>query len=243
MPDDILKAGRSPLFLQVAELLRQDIDAGRFASGQLLPTFDEIGDRYGVSKITVRQAIQLLADEGLVEPRRGRGTKVLPRRAKRRALKVETRLTDLVEMYRGDVPEVVPLDDTEADLPESRVIGQAAPGGYHMLRRLHARDGQRYCDIKLYFERNTFNRFEQRFRSELALPVLTSEPSIVITEARQTMQIGKAGLEVARHLSLEIGDPVAEVRRILCDASGEIIYLADIIYRGDYVRLDVDLLA
>ncbi len=243
MPDQTLRTGRSPLFLQVAELLRQDIEAGRPAVGDLLPTFDEIAKTFGVSRITVRQAIQVLVEDGLVDPRRGRGTTVLPRATARRPLKVETRLADLVEMYRGDVPEVVPLDDEDTDLPARPEIGTASPCGYHMLRRMHARDGQHYCVIKLFFERELFERHEARFRSELALLVLTSEPDVEIAEARQVMRISKAGLEVAGHLGLAIGDPVAEVRRILCDSNGKILYLADVIYRGDYVRLDIDLLA
>ena len=42
---------------------------------------------------------------------------------------------------------------------------------------------------------------------------------------------------------LAVGEPMAEVRRIMCDENDTIIYLADVIYRGDYIRLDMDLLA
>lgn len=243
MTADPLRSGRAPLFLKVAELLRQDIEEGRPAPDELLPTFDALAERFGVSRITVREAMAVLAEEGLVEPRRGRGTRVLPSRGARQALKVETRLADLVAMYRGDLPELVPLADAPAELPPGPPIGHPAAEGYHLLKRMHDRDGQRYCIISLYFPTSLFRRHEARLRSELALPVLTSEPGIEIAEARQTLRIGKAGLEVAERLGLAIGDPVAHVRRVFCDPSGEVIYLADVTYRGDYVHLEMDLLS
>ena len=42
---------------------------------------------------------------------------------------------------------------------------------------------------------------------------------------------------------LTVGDPVAEVRRILCDPDDKIVYLADVTYRGDFIKLEMDLLA
>jgi GntR family transcriptional regulator len=44
-------------------------------------------------------------------------------------------------------------------------------------------------------------------------------------------------------LSLTVGDPVVEVRRVICDGNGTVLYLADVTYRSDFVRLEMDLLA
>jgi GntR family transcriptional regulator len=227
----------------MAEILRQKIARGAWKEGELLPTLTDLAAEFGVAKVTVRQAVKMLEEEGLVAPKRGRGTTVLPQVKAQRPLKVETRLADLIEMYSGDVPELVPLEDCAADLPEDVAFGTPAPEGYHMIRRMHARDGQRYCIITLYFALPVFARHEARLRRELALPVLFSEPDIDVRTARQTMTISKCGIETARLLDLSIGDPIADVRRVLCDGAGRILYLADVIYRGDYVRLDMDLMA
>ena len=75
---DTLRQSRSPLYLQIAEILRQDLDRGVWTEGSLLPTISEISEKYAVAKITVRQAMKILEEEGLVESWRGRGTTVLP---------------------------------------------------------------------------------------------------------------------------------------------------------------------
>lgn len=65
-----------PKYLQVADVLRREIADGVFRDGQTLMTEEELRLRFGVSRQTVRQAIALLEDDGLVDRRRGSGTYV-----------------------------------------------------------------------------------------------------------------------------------------------------------------------
>ena len=55
------------------------------------------------------------------------------------------------------------------------------------------------------------------------------------------MIISKCDFETAGLINISIGDPVAEIRRVLYDENEVVIYQADVIYRGDYVSLDMDL--
>jgi DNA-binding transcriptional regulator YhcF (GntR family) len=67
-------AGRVPVYLQIAQLLRQEIMAGRWVTGAMLPGENALTDRYQVSPSSVRAAVRVLREEGLVETRRGAGT-------------------------------------------------------------------------------------------------------------------------------------------------------------------------
>ncbi len=64
----------TPLYVQLSDLLAQEIRSGRILIGQLLPSETELSDRYGISRITVRQAMGRLVHEKLVRRERGRGT-------------------------------------------------------------------------------------------------------------------------------------------------------------------------
>ena len=66
---------------------------------------------------------------------------------------------------------------------------------------------------------------------------------IDISRAHQSVTIGKCDYNTAGLLNIAVGDPVVEVRRILCDTQDQIIYLADVTYRSDFVCLEMDLLA
>lgn len=229
-----------PRYVQLADLFRQRVDKGEWLPGSKLPSIDELMAQFDVARVTVRQAIAMLADEGLLSPQRGRGTFVTDKAGARRRLRVETTLGDLVEMYRGDRPEHSTLEESVASPSVKPADGILAPKYFHM-RRVHSRDGERYCVIAIYIDHRVFRRAPARFRRELVLPVLTSLPDLRIASGRQTLTIAKADVEISRLLGVPLNMPVAEVRRVLCDADGTIIYLADVSYRGDYIHLEMDL--
>ena len=90
-----------PKYLQVADILRKEIAEGKFRDGQTLMTEEELRMRFNVSRQTVRQAIALLEDDGLVDRRRGSGTYVRhgPRRRLQGTLHVgvvTTYITDYI---------------------------------------------------------------------------------------------------------------------------------------------------
>lgn len=231
----------TPLYLKVAEVMRQRILRNIWKTDNVLPSITELMEEFQVARVTVREATKILESEGLLEPKRGRGTTVLPHTSPQRSLSVVTKLGELVQLYRGDVPDLVSLDDFETELPEDVTIGQPAKR-YHLLRRIHSRDGQRYCVIRLYLAKSIFDKHESAFRTHLALPILIDDPDLNVTVARQNLVVSKCDMETAMLLDLTVGEPVAEVRRILCDETKTIIYLADVIYRGDYIKLEMDLL-
>ena len=66
-------------------------------------------------------------------------------------------------------------------------------------------------------------------------------PGVRIADARQTLTIGAADVETAAALNLPLNAPVAHVHRAAVDARGVLVLVADGIYRGDVVRLDIKL--
>ncbi len=77
-----LKLERRPkLSEKVVSVVRQEILSGAFPVGQKLPTESQLTDRFGVSRTVIREAIALLAADGLVEPKQGAGVFVLDRAA------------------------------------------------------------------------------------------------------------------------------------------------------------------
>jgi DNA-binding GntR family transcriptional regulator len=68
-----------PLYLQVAEALREQITEGKIEPGERLPTEAELADTYGVARETIRQALRKLREEGMIRTYQGRGSYVPPR--------------------------------------------------------------------------------------------------------------------------------------------------------------------
>ena len=69
--------GARPIYLQIVETLRREIQDGTVAVGDLLPSESSLRDRFTVSRHTIREALRTLKNEGVIESRQGAGSRVL----------------------------------------------------------------------------------------------------------------------------------------------------------------------
>lgn len=229
-----------PRYLQLADLFRQRIARGTWSSGHRMPSLDELTGEFGLARVTVRQAIDLLAREGLVSRQQGRGTFVTARPPRDRFISVVGSLAELARGYEDTQPKIMNIDENVGSPPLADGEGRPA-SRYAFMRRLHFRDGHAYCVIGIYLDERIFRKAPERFRTKTVIPILTAMKGVTIAKASQVLTIGTADMEVARLLELRLGAPVAEVRRIFLDAEGTVIYLADVTYRGDAIHVAVDL--
>jgi GntR family transcriptional regulator len=235
------KHSASPLYAQVADALRERIVKGTWPIGSRMPTLPELAREFGVGLITVRQAVQVLKNEELVAPEQGRGTFVRNKPQTHPKMRVETSLRGLADLYRKLAPRVLPLDEGTATPHLEAEDGRPAPR-YRYLRRVHASERQVTSVISAYLDERIFKMAPKRFRKELIIPVLMDLEGVKIGSARQVLTIGTAGVEAAEVLNIAASAPVAEVRRVFCDPQGTVIYLGELTYRGDFIRVDMDLL-
>ncbi|WP_407165282.1 GntR family transcriptional regulator [Bradyrhizobium sp. ORS 111] len=229
-----------PKYAQIADIFRQRIARGTWAKGLRLPANEELASEFGVSRVTIRQAVELLSREGVIEAQQGRGTFVTGTVKQDRWLKVETTLSDLAEMYRDTSPEIINISESRTDAPLLPEDGKPA-SKYVFMRRVHSRQKEPYCVISIYLDERIFRRHPKRFRNETVIPILSDLREPEIARARQTLTIGTADLDVARLLKVPLNSPVAEVRRVFSSADQTVIYLGEVTYRGDFVRIDMDL--
>lgn len=84
----------TPLYAQLRELLKSQIEDGSFAPGERIPSEDKLNGLYGVSRITIRRALQELADDGYLVKCPGKGTYVGERiPSMRRPTKIRAKFT------------------------------------------------------------------------------------------------------------------------------------------------------
>lgn len=230
-----------PRYARLAQLLHQRIDKGVWKPGDHLPPIDDLMLEFDVARVTVRQAVALLARDGLVNVSRGRGTVVQPRTSRGTTLLLETSLAEMADAYRHDQPTLTMVDETLATpthLPE----GCGAPvAAYRHLRRVHSRQGEAYCVISIHLDETVFRQAPERFRTETIIPVLLELPEVKIGRAHQTLRISVADVETARLLGIPLNSAVGEVVRVFHDAQDQLMYLAEITYRAEYVQFQMAL--
>ena len=231
---------RVPLYLQVASALRRRIEEGQWKAGQKISTLEELESEFQVARVTVRQAIDLLQKEGLVQRRQGKGTFVTRAIKDKRWLQLETNWSSLVATIEDNVPRILPVKTP----PQPRFDpddGQPARA-YEYIRSVQSRNNEPYALVGVHLAKRVFELAPDAFETRAALPVLSTLFGVKIARAHQTLVIGSADMETAEHLKVALNSPTAEAHCVVTDDKGVVIYVGDIIYRGDCVRLNIDLL-
>jgi len=230
-------------YIQLATLFRRRIEQGVWRTGEQIPTVDDLAAECGVARATIRQALDQIEAEGLIERFRAKGTFVREAPAANRLwCEVETDWSGLLRSREGAEIEV--LGETKGVAGEAMpraAIGTVAPR-YSHIRRRHWRDDQPFLVTDVFLdERLRAKVTAEDLRGKTALKLAASIPGVRITDARQSLTIGTADIETATALQLPLNAPVAHVRRAAVDQHGVLILVADGIYRGDVVRIDIKL--
>jgi GntR family transcriptional regulator len=230
-------------YIQLATLFRRRIEQGAWKLGEQIPTVDELAAECGVARATIRQALDLLEEEGLIARFRAKGTFVRTAPAANRLwCEVETDWSGLLRSREGAEIEILgdPAVIPGAEVPPA-AIGELAPR-YRHIRRRHWRDGQPFLLADVYLDERLWPKVtEADLRSKTALKLAASIPGVRIADARQTLTVSTADVETAGALRLPLNAPVAHVHRSAMDQRGVRVLVADGIYRGDVVRIDIKL--
>jgi GntR family transcriptional regulator len=115
--------GSQPLYIQLAQSLAGQISSGSYAVGSLLPTEAELGDSFGVSRYTVRQAIQHLRQQGLVSARKGVGTRVEAQGSEARYSQSLQSLRELLQYAHETRLDLVKLEQIQARGGVAEMLG------------------------------------------------------------------------------------------------------------------------
>jgi GntR family transcriptional regulator len=228
-------------YLQLATLFRRRVEQGIWLPGTQIPTVDDLAAEYGVARATIRQALDQLAGEGLIERFRAKGTFVSTTPPQRLWCDVETDWNGLLRSREGAHIEI--LSDTPGQDPQSLPASEGLPAPlYRHLRRRHWRDNQPFLLADVWLdERLSPQVTAEDLATKTALRLVAGIPGVRIAQARQTLTIGAADVETAAQLHIPLNAPIAHVHRLAIDPDGTLLLIANGTYRGDMVRIDVKL--
>lgn len=236
-----LKRSRIAIYLQLAALFRSRIASGHWPVGSQIPRLEELAEEFKVARGTVRQAFDVLESEGLVERLRAKGSFVKKPPQHTRVHKLEMDWSSITAAHEGAL--ITPIDNAVVDeLPFVLQDFGIPVSRYRKLRRMHAREGEPYLLGTSYLDEQLYRALPaERFEHEPLLILLQEAAGAALGPARQVLTIATADVETANYLSIDVNSPIALMRRTVCSTSGELIYASEGHYRGDSVRLEVDL--
>lgn len=243
---------RIPLYYQVENVLREKISSGAFQDGDQMPTELALIKEFGVSRITIRQALKALADDGLIERKQGRGTYITERKTKKRAFSGTTHLTgsldELIAMGLDTHVKVLEMNKIEADAHEAELLQLPLGESIYRLKRLRIHDDEPYALIINYLPEKIGNELnEKELASGALLQTLESKLGYKLHMARQEIKAEMADPYIAKLLGVRVGTALLSIERTVYTEEGKPIEYVYTAYRSDvygysvkFVREDND---
>ncbi|MGN6582143.1 MAG: GntR family transcriptional regulator [Rhizobiaceae bacterium] len=232
---------RIPLYAQVALVMRQRIETGHWAQGEKISTLEALEQEFSVARVTIRQAIDMLRSEGLLEAQQGRGTFVLNAPKRNRWLNLASDFDAMLASIRKNVPRQVHVEN-KAQAPELAEGEGELAEGYTFLRSVQYNEDEPFSVVNLHLARHIFDKDRKRFKKQAAFAAIAEMEDVTVAHAYQTLTIGVADPETAHLLKIGLGEPTADCRLVLVDDKGVAIYVANIHYRRDCFAMRLDLL-
>jgi GntR family transcriptional regulator len=219
----------------IADDLRQRVSAGEFAAGRLLPSESELSASYAASRITVRKALELLRDEGLVDARQGFGwfAAVDPlRQALGRLGTIEGQLT--ASGMRSD-RRILGFRFVAAPPRARQVLGTDS---VLEVRRLNLADGAPFARVTVWCPEDLGARLS---RADVERAPFYELLDVPLGGAVQTIGAASASPEDAALLEVPPGSPVLRCERITSTPEGRPVLLSEHVFPAHRTEFVVDL--
>ena len=223
-----------PLYYQIRQQLLEQIQSGELSPGQPIPSEHELSARFGVSRMTARQATKSLGDEGVVYSRPGLGTFV----SGSKQLKTSSELLSFTQEMksRGTQPSscVLAFDEVAVETEVARALHLAAKAKVFRLKRVRMADSLPMCVEESFLSAKLCPALLETFDPRKSLyQVLADRYGIRMTAADEVAEASLAHAEDARLLKIKKGSPVFVLTRVSYAQSSQPVEFVRSIYRGD----------
>ena len=201
------------LYMQIADLLRSDIDSGVFSTDSKLPAENELTHRFGVSRVTVRQAIAQLLAEGYVVSKQGKGTFV-SRQKFLHDLKPMRGFYDAL-IAQGVEPKTKLLEFTPASVSESvrEAFGATADADCFQLKRLYLVDDEPIALVVSTLPPEASGLTWEQVNRNPIYVLLENVLHMPVTKAEVRIRARSAGASVGNLLGLSAKAPLLVMDR------------------------------
>ncbi|MFF7476455.1 UTRA domain-containing protein [Streptomyces sp. NPDC008092] len=241
-PDSIVLNRKLPLWYQVSQSLRASI-LGRSPRDPLrLPTEEQLAEHYGVSVLTMRQALKELEDEGLISRHRRRGTFIEPDARRGTPVRLLGSVDAIVAQQSGMRAEL--LD--HGTVPVTGELGEYFPdltevAAYHRLRS-DEQTGEPTNHARNHVRPELAERIDpEDLARQPMTKVLQDVVGADISRITDTVAARLADPETARLLQVPLLSPILHYTGVTYDTAGRVLDLAVIHYRGDRFSFTVTL--
>jgi GntR family transcriptional regulator len=226
-----------PKYYQLKEIIRDMIEQDELGVGQSIPPERELCERYGVSRMTARQAVMELVNEGLLYRVQGLGTFVAEEKVRQGTGRLTSFTQDMRERGMEVTSTVLGVDEESAGPVVARLLRVDAGAPIIRVRRVRNADGK---PMALETSHLLYDVAKGVLGADLAERSLYEElgkAGIRIAAAEQSYEAVLVNEAESEHLGVPAGSPAVLIERVTFDAEERPFEYAKSVFRGDRYRI------
>ncbi|MBB6283283.1 phosphonate metabolism transcriptional regulator PhnF [Geobacillus subterraneus] len=230
-----------PIYYQLEQYMKEKIEKGEWQPGEMIPSERELAETYHISRMTVRQAVNNLVNDGYLIRRRGKGTFVA-------AKKIEQPLKGLTSFSedmrsRGMEPDTIVLgfETVPASGKLAQWLAVKEGDALYEIRRLRLADGSPMALETLYIPRALAPHLTREIVNGSVYEFMEKEVGFAIGTAVQVIEASVARKLEAEHLQVKEGAPVLLLERRTYLDDGRPLEVVKSVYRGDRYKFIVEM--
>lgn len=230
-----------PLYFQVARQIEAAIESGALRPGQRLDNEIDLADRYGLSRPTMRRAIEELVAMGLLVRKRGVGTQVVQGQLKR-PVELSSLFDDLTNSHQRPTTTVMLCDTVAADDEIAQSLGLAAGDPVVALERLRFARGEPLAIMHNWLPTD-LGQLSAETLSQRGLYELMRSFGVNLRIANQRIGAAVATAAEARLLGVRKGAALLTLQRTSFDDTGRPVELGRHVYRAETYTFEITVIA
>lgn len=231
----------TPLYARVVNDLARRVQLGEFPAESQIPTEDALCGMYGVSRITVRKALEQLVARRLLVRRRGVGTFVAPRPAPGKSVRLYGHLADMRTWDYRHTHRVVERGPAEPPAAVARLFDVDEP--LYRIASVNDLDGAVYSVTEFWFA-PAYAELAARMdlgRGKQPIQVLEESVGVQVKRVEQTLEAEVARAPVADQLGLKRGTAVLRAERTYYGTDDLPLEFVVIRYHPERFRVGIEL--
>ncbi|MGY3716976.1 GntR family transcriptional regulator [Sutcliffiella cohnii] len=233
----INKESPVPIYFQLENLIKEMIDTRELKPGDVVPSEREYAEKYGISRMTVRQAMKNLTSEGYLERKRGKGTFVAIKKLEQ-SLNFLTSFSEEMRA-RGMVPTTKVLDFNiiSADKFMATKLGIEEGSPVYEVTRLRFGDDIPIAYQIFYTSVDLVPSLTKEMAEQSIYRYIERESGLSFISAEHEIEAKVALQEEANALGVKVGHPILYISRIGYSHNEKPLEYAESYFRGDYYKV------
>lgn len=206
-------AEQLPIYIQIHDDIKRKIEENIWKVGDRIPSERELSLHFGVSRMTLRQAIQNLSDEGILERKVGSGTYVANRKVQEKMTGTTSFTEIMLSQGRQPSSKVTSYFVTSPSSSEIEKLALSENQLVLRMERIRYADGIPICFELASIPETLINQFTKESITNSFYRILEDE-GFKIKGANQTISATEASEKIAEFLNIKRGDAVLRLRQV-----------------------------